>query len=41
MTDAVLETHEVSERFPGVLALNRVSMSVSRLARWLRDQPDR
>ena len=25
----VLETHEVSKRFPGVLALDRVSMSVS------------
>ena len=29
MTDAVLETPEVSKRFPGVLALDRVSMSVS------------
>jgi galactofuranose transport system ATP-binding protein len=28
MTSAVLETHEVSKRFPGVLALDRVSMSV-------------
>jgi galactofuranose transport system ATP-binding protein len=27
-TKAVLETHEVSKRFPGVLALDRVSMSV-------------
>src|SRR5687768_7418525 len=29
MANAVLETHEVSKRFPGVLALNRVSMSVN------------
>ena len=29
MAHPVLETHEVSKRFPGVLALNRVSMSVS------------
>jgi ribose transport system ATP-binding protein len=28
MADAVVETHEVSKRFPGVLALDRVSMSV-------------
>ena len=28
-TKAILETHEVSKRFPGVLALDRVSMSVS------------